>query len=142
MASLNVLNVGAGDVALTFNHLDDDEAKKALRILTDMQERGYAIIVQTEDGQYARAKAIDRTRGRYIIQLPEGAPLPPGAEEIDMTGVAFDAEVAAAQPPAPGHETRGADLEPIAPKKRGRGRRVGVPIARASATGVARSAGG
>lgn len=119
MGSLNVLNVGAGDIALNFNHLDEAEAEKAVRMLKDMQARGYAILVRLDDDTYVRAIDIDASRGRYLIQLPESMPLPAGAEEIAAT-------------------------DPALKKRRGRppGRRVSMPIERAHATGIARSAGG
>lgn len=113
---LNVLNVGAGDIALTFNEMDDAEAQRALKMLTDMAARGYAILVQLKDGSYARAKKVDATRGRYIIQIPAEAPLPEAAEEV-----------------RPAKRGR---------KAKGRSREVAVPIHKARATGIARSAGG
>lgn len=117
MGILNVLNVGAGDISLSFNEMKDDEAKQAISMLKDMAARGYAILVQLKDGTYARAKKIDASRGRYIIEIPAGAPLPEGAEEpLKLKG------------------KRG--------RPKGRSRTVEVPIHRAKATGVARSAGG
>lgn len=109
---LSVLNVGAGDIRVTFNQHDRGERDKALAMLQDMQKRGYAILVQLDDGTYVRAKEIDAARGCYIVQLPDG-----GSHE-------------AAEP-----------VEP-APKRRGRPRKVAIPVTKARATGVARSAGG
>jgi hypothetical protein len=122
--SLSVLNVGAGDIKVTFNHLDSAEAKKAITMLLDMQVRGYAILVETEDG-YRRALTIDASRGRYVIQIPQDAPLPADAEEVSA--------------PAPA----ATGLDDGSTKKNGRrGRRVSVPVAGRRAYGVARSAGG
>jgi hypothetical protein len=112
MGELSVLNVGAGDIKVTFNHLDSAESAKAIKMLMDMRDRGYAILVETEDG-YTRAVDIDASRGRYIIQIAGDAPLPADAEEVTPTK-----------------------------KNGRRGRRVSVPIAGRRATGVARSAGG
>lgn len=116
--SLSVLNVGAGDISITFNQHDTGERDKALRMLKDMQKRGYAILVRLEDGTYTRALEIDETRGCYVIQEP--------AELPAMTADAGEAS------PAPTGD---------APKRRGRPRKS-VPIEKAHATGVARSAGG
>lgn len=113
MGALNVLNVGAGDLEFTYNHLDDEECQKALKVLEDMQARGYAILVRLDDGTYARAERIDRARGRYILQLPPG-----------QAGLA------------------GPEAEVVAPRRRGRAPRVSAPIAGRQAVGVARSAGG
>lgn len=112
---LSVLNVGAGDIRVVFNHADQGESAKAIRMLTDMQQRGYAILIELPDGSYTRAQAIDASRGRYVITLPEDVQLPPDAE------------------PVPTKRGRG----------RPRGRRtVSVPVKTSKAVGVARSAGG
>lgn len=112
--SLCVPNVGLGDIEIVFNQHNTDERDKAIRMLQDMQQRGYAILVRLDDGSYVRATEIDAERGRYIVQLPEGS-----------THQAAE------------------DLDDGPPLKRKRGRpRKGIPIHRARATGIARSAGG
>ena len=113
--SLSVLNVGAGDISITFNQHDTGERDKALRMLKDMQKRGYAILVRLDDGTYTRALEIDETHGCYVIQEPEELPATPTGEA----------------PPSDAPAT----------KRRGRPRKS-VPIEKAHATGVARSAGG
>lgn len=65
--SLSVLNVGAGDIEVRFNHHQPDELARAVRMLKDMQARGYAILVRQDDGSYARAVSIDTERALYII---------------------------------------------------------------------------
>lgn len=108
--SLCVPNVGLGDIEVRFNQHDSAERDKALRMLTDMQKRGYAILVRLDDGSYTRAVEIDTARGCYVVQLPDG-----------------DAQV------------DGVELKP----RRGRKARTSrVPIERAHAVGIARSAGG
>lgn len=128
--SLCVLNVGAGDVRLSFNHHDKSEKAKALRMLKDMIRRGYAVLIQLEDGSYTRAIEVDATRGTYVIQEPD-------------SDVVIDVErEQKALPPA-----TGLDEVPLKkrrgrpPGKRGAQRRH-VPIATSHAVGVARSAGG
>ena len=64
---LTIPNVGLGDIRITFNDQSPDEVDKAIKMLTDMQKRGYAILVQLEDGTYARAESIDASRKVYII---------------------------------------------------------------------------
>lgn len=112
---LSVLNVGAGDIQVTFNEHDKAERQRAIKMLKDMQSRGYAILVELDDGTYTRAVEIDATRGRYVLQLPEA-----------------DAHLAG-------------DEAEVVKRKRGRppGRsRVSTPIKSRKAVGVARSAGG
>ena len=113
---LNVLNVGSGDIAICFNQHDTGERAKAIRMLKDMQARGYALLMQLDDGSYTRVVDIDQTRGRYIVQLPE-----------DKVALAGD------------------EVEVEAPRKRGRQKgsvKVSAPIQKRKVTGVARSAGG
>lgn len=115
--SLSVLNVGAGDIKVVFNKDDNGESKRAIRMLTDMQQRGYLIAVELPDGSYTRAERIDATRGRYVITVPDDVADPPEAEPV-------------ASP----------KKKPAAKGKRGR--KVSVSIRRSRAVGVARSAGG
>lgn len=114
--SLCVPNVGLGDIEVRFNQHDSAEGQKALRMLLDMQQRGYAILVRLDDGSYVRATSIDAERGCYIVQLPD-------APEVIAAAMASVLD------------------EPIK-KKRGRPRKVSIPIGRAHAVGIARSAGG
>lgn len=113
--SLNVLNVGAGDIEITFDRHDSEDRDRALRMLHDMQRRGYAILVKLDDGTYVRAERIDLNRGRYVVQMPE------------------DATLEGSEPEAPPKKQRG--------RPRGKQRRS-VDVTAAQATGVARSAGG
>lgn len=165
LGELSVLNVGAGDIVVTFNRNDAGETAKALRMLRDMQRQGYAILVQLEDGEYTRVVDVDATRGRYIIQLPEGEaelagpdaePVGAAVETCHVIGHAEDgAELVCMRPRFPvhagQHETasglkfsvrRGAKR--LKPEGRGRKRtdRVAKPIRTSRAVGVARSAGG
>lgn len=112
MGQLNVLNVGAGDIKVVFNEGDEAETSKAIKMLKDMQARGYLIAVELPDGTYTRAVDIDATRNRYIITVPDEMPLPPQAELV------------------------------AEPRRRGRRRKASVPVTGARAVGVARSAGG
>lgn len=113
--TLCVLNVGTGDTTVTFDPGNPAEVAKGMRMLLDMQKRGYLIAVQLPDGTYTRAIEIDPTSGSYIITLPEDTPLPEGASAV--------------------HDK----------SKRRRGRpskKVKVPVEKTHAVGVARSAGG
>ncbi|MGE3278045.1 MAG: hypothetical protein AB7O67_23280 [Vicinamibacterales bacterium] len=78
--TLSVLNVGAGDIQVSFNQHDAEERQRAVRMLKDMQARGYAILVRLDDGTYTRALEIDEAHGAYVIQTPEPAAAAPVAE--------------------------------------------------------------
>lgn len=86
MGTLEILNVGAGDVKITFDREDAAEAIRAKRIIKDMLKRGYALLVQGEDGKFSRAKAFDAERGEYVIADydPEGDD--EGDSEVPITG--------------------------------------------------------
>ena len=113
--SLSVLNVGAGDLEVRFNQHEPDEVERAVKMLRDMQQRGYAILVKNEDGSYSRAVSIDAERGLYIISDEPNA--------ISLTST-----------------TDCIDDGPKLPRRRGRRRTA--PIVSSHAVGVARSAGG
>lgn len=124
IGSLNALNVGEGDVTLTFDKSKPVERERAAQIVVDMLARGYAILIQVgeQDGEpvYQRAKAFDPERCEYlIVGAPDavGAMLPPPPEST--------------VPPA---------------RRRGRPRKADVttrvPAERTRAVAVARSAGG
>lgn len=132
---LSVLNVGAGDIKVVFNKDNPLETAKAIRMLTDMQRRGYLIAVELPDGSYARATEIDALHARYIITVPDEAVLPAEAERHCACGCG--SVIAAGKTWKAGHHRRGK-----AGVKGARSVRVSVPMHRARAIGVARSAGG
>lgn len=113
--NLSVLNVGAGDIRVTFNNTDRGEIKKAVGMLTDMMARGYAVLVELPDGSYTRVTEVDASRGRYVITLPDDVQDPPDAEVV----------------------------KPRRGRPKGKkGRTISVPVRTSRAVGVARSAGG
>lgn len=134
--SLSVLNVGAGDINVTFNEHDPSETARAVKMLTDMQARGYAILVKLPSGRYARAKEIDGATGHYILMLPEDEAQAVEAATPGAHPVTCECGCGRAVTPGKrfvrGHSTKG---------RRGR-RKVAVPVRQAQAVGVARSAGG
>lgn len=122
--SLAVLNTGAGDIHIAFNNADEAETARAIAMLQDMQQRGYAVMVRRPDGTYTRAVSIDAETSSYVV-------LPPAVPATEPT--ADDA----------------CDAPPIPSKRRGRPRgstrasaRERLPIASSTAVTVARSAGG
>lgn len=135
--SLLIPNVGAGDVELTFDRHDAEDRDKALKILKDMQQRGYAILVRLPDETYVRAERIDLNRGSYVLRLPEDAPVPEAAEvpAPGTCGCGCGATIAPGKTYVRGHHRRGK----AHPK---RGKAYHVPVTKARAAGIARSAGG
>lgn len=119
---VGILNVGAGDTKITFDPAKPREREIAKRTVTDMLQRGYAILVQVgeKDGRplYMRAESFDPATCEYLVV---GAPDEVGGAGMDGA------------PPIVGPHER-------APRKRGRKARVPAESVRAVA--VARSAGG
>jgi len=68
---LSVLNVGHGDLTLSFDASNQAERNRAKRIVEDMLKRGYAILVKVgeQDGEpiFKRAKAFDPNTCEYIV---------------------------------------------------------------------------
>jgi hypothetical protein len=129
--SLNVLNVGAGDIKVVFNKENQDETAKAIKMLTDMQKRGYVIAIEMPDGTYERAVSIDATNNRYIINVPdEETALPPEAEVVSCA-CGCGGAVSPGKKWIIGHHRR----------KSGE-HKVSLPVRSTKAYGIARSAGG
>lgn len=145
---LAVLNVGAGDVRLSFDKNNPVERIRAARIVRDMLRRGFALLVEVErDGvtAYERAIDFDEERCEYII-----ADFDPTCSEPPVIEV-YPPRVHARPPVTKEHtddesitteaeETESAP-EQTAPKKRGRPRKS-VPAESTKAVAVSRSAGG
>lgn len=125
---IGILNVGAGDVKLSFDKNNPAERARAAKIMTEMFKRGYAILIQVGEQKrngrmepiYQRAHGFDPETCEYIIA---GGP----DETIDI-----------------GDLVRSESVEP--PAKRGPGRprksEVRVEASRTRAVAVGRSAGG
>lgn len=81
--SLSILNVGAGDVLITFDKDNPGETIRAKRVIADMLRRGFALIVEVErngERAYERVQEFDAERGQYIIADFD----PLAAKEADM----------------------------------------------------------
>lgn len=128
---LEILNVAAGDVKLTFDKSNPVETIRAKRIVVDMLRRGYALVVEVErDGKraYERVQEFDEKAGEYIIA------------DFDPV-IAQEADTAEKQEEIGAPVLRVHDVEPEPGKKRGRGR-TRLPMETTKATGIGRSAGG
>lgn len=61
------MNVGAGDIKISFNSDDEAEKIRAGRVVKEMLRRGYALLVEVDHGKYQRAKDFDPDTNEYII---------------------------------------------------------------------------
>lgn len=126
MGEMAILNVGEGDLKLSFDPANPMEQIQAGKTVTDMLRRGYALFVevgQTDEGQpkYARVYQFDEEKREYII-AGDGVDNTPSEEEPPM----YDGD-------------EGGTPEP----KRKRGRpTTRVKAEDAKGVGVARTAGG
>lgn len=77
---LEILNVGRGDVKITYDSADAAEAIRAKRIIKDMLRRGYALLVEV-DGKFSRVREFDETKGEYIIADFDPEEEPPSEDE-------------------------------------------------------------
>lgn len=71
--ALDILNCGAGHIAMKFDKDNPEEVVKARKMITDMMRRGYLILVTEADGSTRRVKRFDPTRDEYIIEEMEPA---------------------------------------------------------------------
>lgn len=120
MNNLSILNVGKGDLKISFDPKNPKELKRSAKIVKDLLSQGYAILVQVglKDGDpiYRRAKGFDPETSEYLVM---GDPVAPGIQtQIDAI-----------------------PLKPEVPSKRGRKPGYRVPST-VPAVAVARTAGG
>ena len=70
-ATIGILNVGAGDTKLTFDPTNPAEMIRSARIVRDMLRRGYALLVEVDDGKggkgYRRVHDFEESTCSYII---------------------------------------------------------------------------
>lgn len=68
---LRILNVGAGDLKLSFDNADPVEIERAKRTVEDMLQRGYTLLVDVPGnggrGGLTRVKRFDPKRCEYIV---------------------------------------------------------------------------
>lgn len=134
-AEIGLLNVGAGDVKISFDKSNVAEYIRAKRIVKDLIRRGYALLIEV-DGKYQRALSFDDNTDCYIIADFD----PIQAAEADTQEHAETEEVEAAAP-APS----AAPKPEVGIKKTGGGRGKAtrsVPASGTRGVAVPRSAGG
>lgn len=136
---VGLLNVGTGDIKLSFDPNNPAERIRAARIVRDMLRKGYALLIETTEGGvkgFRRALDFDENTYEYVIaDLDPVAAAAADAEvpkngQVQENGESTATESAASAP----------DAAPTpAPGKRGRKR---IPVEKARAVAVARTAGG
>jgi len=136
---VGLLNVGTGDIRLSFDPNNPAERIRAARVVKDMLRRGYALLVEHEiNGVKGFRRALDFDENTYEYVIADLDPLAAAAadaEEPKHVQVQEERSSATAEPAA---------NPPVAapaptPNKRGRKR---VPVESARAVAVARTAGG
>lgn len=146
---IGILNVGAGDTKLTFDKNNPTEMIRSARIVRDMLRRGYALLVEVDDGKggrvYTRVHDFREDTGEYII-----ADLDPnfdGREEAnepnkqqsEPSTTQGDGAAVPGKPPAPEKTGPGRGNRSAQP---GRGKRKAIHASTTSGIAVSRSAGG
>lgn len=93
--TVGILNVGAGDIKLSFDPNDPAECIRAARVVQDMLKRGFALLIETvqPDGTklYRRAREFDPATCEYIIADLD----PVAAERADREELEHEAKPAA-----------------------------------------------
>jgi hypothetical protein len=135
--SVAILNVGAGDIKLSFDKSNPAERIRAARIVKDMLRRGFALLVEVEPGKYQRAVAFDEDACEYIIadfDPTVAAPAEPFEEHSDAQDQDGEEGTAAAAPSTDTPQKRRR-------RPKGSGRRR-LPAESTKTVAVAKSAGG
>ena len=132
--TVGLLNVGEGDIRLSFDPNDPAERIRAARIVKDLIRRGYALLVETElgSGTYRRATAFDEERCEYLIADFD----PEVAHAEDAKELANVAQQDAQEQ---GTEVQ---AQPAAPHPRGRPKTKRVDAGKTAAVAVPRISGG
>lgn len=135
IGTVSILNVGAGDVVISFDSSNPAEKIRACRIIKDCIRRGYALLVEVErngEKRFERARDFDEKACRYIIaDLDPTKAQAADKEEEENSGQGEPIEATSSD----------AGARPSVKKGR-RGGRSSVDAAGTRAVAVGRSAGG
>lgn len=137
--TVGILNVGAGDIKVSFDPSNPAERIRAARIVKDMLRRGYALLVDAGDGKYVRAHDFDESCCCYIVADFDPTSAQPETEiaESDTGSTSNGTENSKAET-----DHQEADGAPAAQRKRGRPRLKKLAAESTHAVAVARTAGG
>ena len=135
---VGILNVGCGDVKLTFDRNNPAECIRAARIVKDMLRRGYALLVEVtkKDGTktYQRVKEFKDDTYEYIVA--DFDPIEARKHDSAELDATMDAELDAI---GDANEQAAAQSRPAPNGKR---RTRAIKATDAKAVAVARTAGG
>jgi hypothetical protein len=148
--TISILNVGEGDVKVSFDKSNPAETIRARRIVKDMLRRGYALLVEIErDGVKAFERALDFDEKTDCYIVADFDPVEASkADEQDGIDDDFRREAAKRREEEKEHgqsepiQAGVQDVQAEVPKRRGRPKTKSVPASGTRAVGVARSAGG
>lgn len=116
---VGILSVGAGDTKLSFDKSNPAERIRAARIVKDMLRRGYALLVEVDDGKggkvFRRAKDFDEDVCEYIIAdfdpVEAAEHDAQESESAEVEGKSKATEVSQGPPPAKRARTKRVDAE-------------------------------
>lgn len=130
VGEISILNVASGDIEIRFDGKNPMETERAKQVIQHMLRCGYALFVKQGD-TWARVSEFDPATSSYVIaSWPTAMPATEAPEIPEQPGVEATSEPAAT-------------VEPGEPKlRRGRPRKVKVPMEKSKAVAVGRSAGG
>ena len=80
IGQLDVLNVGEGDIKITFDENNAMELERAKRIIGDMLKRGYALFIHGKDDKLIRVHRFKPSTNTYLIA--DGPEVPSEAEPL------------------------------------------------------------
>lgn len=144
MGMIGILNVGTGDTKLVFDKSNPAEVIRSGRIVKDMLRRGYALLIEVDDGKggkaFQRVKEFREDTAEYIIAdfapIEADRPTTPQGDEKDGEEQEVEAASHDAASAAPGGKE---------PAKRGRPKKIvdkSVPASGTRGIAISRSAGG
>lgn len=74
---LDVLSIGRGHLRIDFSRDDPADVEKAKKMIGDMLQRGYTILLETPEGTRKVKKFDPRSDGTYIVDDGPGSSEPP-----------------------------------------------------------------
>lgn len=145
--AVGILNVGDGDLRLSFDKSNPAERIRAARVVRDMLRRGFALLVEVDvDGEkkFARATDFDEEHCVYIVADFDSAVAAQQDRLEESNGQQSQAPASAEEGAgAPAAEGGAAPAQSAAPSQRAkRGATKRIPAEGARAVAVGRTAGG
>ena len=141
VGTMGILNVGAGDTKLSFDKSNPQECIRAARIVADMLRRGYALMIEVDQGNgvktYQRVLEFREDVCEYVIADMD----PMAAAVADKEEERRRGEQTTAPANQEGATEGGKEVASTPSPRRGRAKRS-VPASETRGVAIARSAGG